>query len=78
MVAFHNQHHPADGSHGGMMGGGTMPPSYATAIDTEDGANVLLTPTVPADLNQLQSSVRLRAHRMRLNGCGTAEQGHGS
>jgi hypothetical protein len=78
MVAFHNQHHPADGSHGGMMGGGTMPPSYASVVDTEDGANVLLTPTVPADLSQLQSSVRIRAHRMRLNGCGAAEQVHGS
>jgi hypothetical protein len=78
MVAFHNQHHPADGAHEGMMGGGTMPPSYASVVDTEDGANVLLTPTVPADLSQLQSSVRMRAHRMRLNGCGAAEQVHGS
>jgi hypothetical protein len=78
MVAFHNQRHPADGSHGEMMGGGSIPPSYASVVDTEDGANVLLTPTVPADLIQLQASVRVRAHRMRLNGCGAAEQVHGS
>jgi hypothetical protein len=59
-------------------GGETMSPSHATAVDVENGSSILLTPSHAGDLQKLQAEVRMRAHRMRLNGCGTMEQARGS
>lgn len=36
-----------------------------------------MTRTIPADLQALQAEVRMRAHRMRLNGCGMMEHARG-
>jgi hypothetical protein len=55
-----------------------MSPSFATVVDVENGSSILLTPSHPADLQKLQADVRMRAHRMRLNGCGMMEQARGS
>jgi hypothetical protein len=55
-----------------------MSPSYATVVDVENGSSILLAPSHPGDLQKLQSEVRMRAHRMRLNGCGMMEQARGS
>jgi antitoxin component of MazEF toxin-antitoxin module len=78
MAAIHNQHHAAGTSPPGMLGGETMSPSQATVIDVQNGSSILLTPSHPGDLQKLQAEVRMRAHRMRLNGCGTMEQARGS
>jgi hypothetical protein len=78
MAAIHNQHHSTDTSPQGMLGGETTSPSYATVVDVEHGSSILLTPGHPGDLRALQSEVRMRAHRMRLNGCGMMEQARGS
>ena len=78
MAAIHNQHHAAGTSPPGMLGGETMSPSYATVIDVQSGSSILLTPSHPGDLQKLQAEVRMRAHRMRLNGCGMMEQARGS
>jgi hypothetical protein len=77
-AAIHNQHHLAGTTPQGMLGGETMSPSFATVIDVESGSSILLTPSHPADLQKLQAEVRMRAHRMRLNGCGMMEQARGS
>jgi hypothetical protein len=78
MAAIHNAHHAAGTSPEGMLGGETMSPSYATVVDVENGSSILLAPSHPGDLQKLQSEVRMRAHRMRLNGCGMMEQARGS
>ena len=78
MAAIHNQHHAVSKAPEGMLGGDTMSPSFATVIDVENGSSILLTPSHPADLQKLQADVRMRAHRMRLNGCGMMEQARGS
>jgi hypothetical protein len=78
MAAIHNQHHAVGKVPEGMLGGETMSPSFATVIDVENGSSILLTPSHPADLQKLQADVRMRAHRMRLNGCGMMEQARGS
>lgn len=82
MAEMHNQHHAAGGTHDGMMGGGMMgsgkgmegnvkvPPSNATVTDIENGASIALTPTSPADLQQLQAAVRTHANHMEKEGCG--------
>lgn len=77
-AAIHNGYHAAGTSPQGMLGGETMSPSYATVIDVEKGSSILLTPSHPGDLQKLQAEVRMRAHRMRLNGCGMMEQAQGS
>jgi len=66
--------------HGGMMtgghsmaqGGGMMmpPPSNARVDDLENGARIVLTPTDPAQTDQLRSAVRMHAEHMQRNGCG--------
>jgi hypothetical protein len=78
MAAIHNQYHLAGTTPQGMLGGEMMSPSFATVIDVENGSSILLTPSHPADLQKLQAEVRMRAHRMRLNGCGMMEQARGS
>ena len=82
MADMHNQHHGAGGmhqgmhEHGGMMGGGAManmpmpPPSTATIENTDSGARLVLTPTDPAQMAQLQSAVRGHADMMQKGGCG--------
>jgi len=80
MAEMHNQHHAKGGTHdgmmgsgmmgGGMMGKGMMPPSNAAVTDVEGGASITLTPTAPADLQQLQAAVRRHAKRMEQDGCG--------
>jgi len=91
MAEMHNQHHAAGGTHEGMMGGGTggmmgsgkamsgtmMPPSHATVVDLENGASITLTPNAPADLQELQSAVRMHAQRMQQSGCGMMGQMQG-
>lgn len=65
--------------HGGMMGGGTgqagpgamammPPPSRATVRDVEGGAQLVVTPNDPADLERLRSTIRMHADRMRQTG----------
>ena len=78
MAVMHNGHHDSGSSPEGMMGGGNMTPSHATVIDVDNGSSILLTPSHPGDLQKLQAEVRMRAHRMRLNGCGMMEQARGS
>jgi hypothetical protein len=91
MAEMHNQHHAAGGTHGGMMGGGMMggmgsgkamggmmPPSHATVVELENGAAMTLMPNAPADLEKLQSAVRMHAQRMQQNGCGMMGQPQGS
>jgi hypothetical protein len=78
MAEIHNHHHGDGKSPQGMMGGETMSPSFATVLDVENGSSLLLTPSHPADLQKLQAEVRMRAHRMRLNGCGMMEQARGN
>jgi hypothetical protein len=56
--------------HNHHHGDGKSPPG--------NGSSLLLTPNHPADLQKLQAEVRMRAHRMRLNGCGMMEQARGS
>lgn len=51
------------------MGGMMMPPSHATVFDLENGASIKLMPTNEADLQKLQSAVRMHAQRMQQNGC---------
>ena len=83
MADMHNQHHGPGGMHeamhqnGGMMsGGGAManmpmpPPSTAKVEDTDAGARLVLTPTDPAQMAQLQSAVRGHADMMQKGGCG--------
>lgn len=73
MAGIHNQNHAAGTTPEGMLGGHMMAPSYATVTDVENGSSILLTPSHPADLQKLQADIRMRAHRMRLNGCGMME-----
>jgi hypothetical protein len=81
MAEMHNRHHADSGAHEGMLAGGvtgaghavasaTMPPSWATVMDVEDGATLVLAPSAPADLEKLKSAVRMRAQRMEQDGCG--------
>jgi len=77
MAATHNKHRAVGKAPEGMLGGETMSPSFATVLDVENGSSILLTPSHPADLQKLQADVRMRAHRMRLNGCGMMEQARG-
>lgn len=59
------------GMAGGEMGGMQMPPpSRATVEDLADGARILVTPNDPADLQVLQSTVRMHAEHMQKDGCG--------
>lgn len=71
-----------EGMHmGGMMGGGhkmggdqkmggmMMPPSHATVFDLDNGASITLMPTNEADLQKLQSAVRMHTQRMQKSGC---------
>ena len=78
MAEMHNRHHAA-GEHGTMMGGGKaggpmMPPSHVTVADLDDGASITVTPDAPADLQKVQTMVRMHAERMQQNGC--AMMGH--
>lgn len=83
------------GGMGGMMGGGGRagggmaaggmggmqmpPPSRAAVEDLPDGARILVTPKDPADLQRLQSSVRMHAEHMQQHGCGMMNHSqHGS
>jgi hypothetical protein len=65
---------------GGMMGGGQadagtmMPQSHATVADVGNGACITLIPGASADLQHLQSAVRVRAERMQQHGCGSRTQ----
>ena len=78
MAEMHNRHHVA-GEHGTMMGGGKaggpmMPPSHATVADLDDGASITMTPDAAADLQKVQTMVRMHAEWMQQNGC--AMMGH--
>ncbi len=60
---------------GGMAGGGMdgmqmPPPSRAAVEDLPDGARLLVTPNDQADLQRLQSTVRMHAEHMQQHGCG--------
>jgi hypothetical protein len=59
---------------GTAMDGTTMPPSSAIVADLPDGASILLTPELPADLQQLRSAVRRSVIRMQQEGCGMMGQ----
>ena len=94
MADMHNSHHASgDAGHGGMgdmmghggMGAGGMegmqmpPPSRAAVEDLPDGARLLVTPNDPADLKQLQSTVRKHAEHMQQDGCGMMDHSqHGA
>ncbi|MGZ6143114.1 MAG: hypothetical protein ACXWLM_07230 [Myxococcales bacterium] len=91
MADMHNQHHGAGGmqgmhEHEGMMSGSggdsamasmpMPPPSTATVEDIDGGARLVLAPTDPAQLAQLQSAVRSHAQMMQQQGaCGMMKQG---
>lgn len=73
--------------HNGMMGGGSMgssggggampmmpPPSRAAVEDVEGGARLVVTPSDPADLDRLRSTVRMHVEHMRQTG--TCEMDH--
>lgn len=89
MADMHNQHHAAGGTADGamkegMMGGAGMgemtmpPPSHAAVMDLPDGARVDVTPNAPADLQKLQSTVRMHAQHMQEHGCGMMKHTQGS
>lgn len=71
MANFHNQRHAGTG--GGQAVGAAMsmpPPSRAWVEEVEDGARISMTPNDPADLQKLQSAVRMHAAHMQRHGCG--------
>jgi hypothetical protein len=81
MADMHNQRHAAGGTADGamkegMMGGAGMsemmmpPPSHAAVMDLPDGARLEVTPNASADLQKLQSAVRMHAQHMQEHGCG--------
>jgi hypothetical protein len=81
MAEMHNRHHADSGAREGMLAdgitgaghavsGATMPPSWATVMDVEGGASMVLAPSAPADLEQLRSAALMRAQRMEQDGCG--------
>jgi hypothetical protein len=80
MAQRHNAHHADTGAdfgrgRGGMMapenpmGSTPMPPSWATVVEVERGAMIVVVPNESADLAKLQSAIRTRAERMQRNGC---------
>jgi hypothetical protein len=80
MAQRHNAHHADAGAqagvgHGGMMasenpmGSPTMPPSWATVVEVERGATIVIVPNDTVDLARLRSVIRIRAERMQRNGC---------
>jgi hypothetical protein len=80
MAQRHNAHHADTGVHSGMGRGGMMasenplgstpmPPSWATVVEVERGAMIVVVPNESADLARLQSAIRTRAERMQRNGC---------
>jgi hypothetical protein len=88
MAEMHNRHHADPGTREGMLAGGVtgvghavtsarIPPSWATVMDVEDGASLVLAPSAPADLEKLQSAVRMRAQRMEQEGCGMRDLARG-
>lgn len=77
MAEMHNRHH-ADGVREGMMGGSMMPSSHATVADLDNGASITVTPDAPADLQKVQSAVRMHAERMEQSGCAMMGMEHGS
>ncbi len=70
--------HGHEGMRGGMMEGGgpekrgmmMPPPSRAVAEDLANGARLVVTPNEAADLQKLQSAVRMHAQHMTQSGCG--------
>lgn len=89
MADMHNRHHQGEGmqgthgdmGHGDMMGSGGSehmammpPPSRAAVEDLDGGARIVVTPTAPADLDRLRSSVR--AHAGHMQESGTCDMGH--
>lgn len=80
MAQRHNAHHADAGAqigvgHGGMMasenpmGAPTMPASWATVVEVERGATIVIVPNDTVDLARLRSVIRIRAERMQRNGC---------
>jgi hypothetical protein len=80
MAQRHNAHHADTGEHSGMGRGGMMasenplgstpmPPSWATVVEVERGAMIVVVPNESGDLARLQSAIRTRAERMQRNGC---------
>jgi len=69
MANMHNQHHGGMG--GGHRMGGMMksPPSRAWVEDVENGARISMTPNDSADLQKLQSAVRMHAAHLQQHGC---------
>jgi hypothetical protein len=89
MAEMHNRHHADSGARDGMLAdgvtgaghavtGATMPPSWATVMDVEGGASLVLAPSAPADLEKLRSAARMRAQRMEQDGCGMRDPARGS
>jgi hypothetical protein len=79
------QHHvPASGfqqaAWGGRAtrwGGATLPPSYATVLQVEEGAVLTVTSDAPDDIEQLRYALRVRAWRLQRLGCAQAPGTHG-
>ncbi len=80
MAQRHNAHHADTAAPSGVGRGGTMasespmgapamPPSWATVVEVERGAMIVVVPNESADLARLQSAIRTRAERMQRNGC---------
>ncbi len=63
--------HASHGGQDGMMGDMQMPPPSRAAVeDLPDGARIIVTPNDPADLERLQTTVRMHAEHMQQHGCG--------
>jgi hypothetical protein len=69
MANMHNQRHGGMGGGQGMGGMRKSPPSRAWVEDVENGARIAMTPNDPADLQKLQSAVRMHATHMQQHGC---------
>jgi hypothetical protein len=80
MATIHNQQHDDVAARqgragrgmagsGNAMSGTEMPTSWATFIEVESGAAILVVPVDPADLHALRNAIRLRAQRLREQGC---------
>jgi hypothetical protein len=85
MAGMHNEHHADAATTDAMMGREAMgpgngmgrprmPPSWATVLDVERGATIVLVPNASEDLQMLQTATRDRAAHLRMHGCGMMGQ----
>lgn len=70
MGNMHNQRHQGAGGDERTRGRKMPPRSRAWVEDVENGARLSMTPNSPADLLELQSSVRAHAAHLQRHGCG--------